>query len=113
MTVWLDAHISPRLAGWITSELDCTCEAFRSLGHASTADRDVYLAARTAGAVIVSKDRDFVEWQKLLGPPPKVIWLRCGNRTNEQMKSLFSSLLPNCFVLLQTTDLVEIWDERP
>ena len=36
--------------------------------------------AATNGFTIVSLDADFAEMAALLGTPPKVIWLRCGNQ---------------------------------
>jgi predicted nuclease of predicted toxin-antitoxin system len=36
----------------------------------------------------VSLDADFAERAALLGPPPKVLWLRCGNRSTEYVEKL-------------------------
>jgi len=36
--------------------------------------------ARANGFTVVSQDADFAEMASLLGPTPKVIWLRCGNQ---------------------------------
>jgi predicted nuclease of predicted toxin-antitoxin system len=33
-------------------------------------------------------DSDFVVLATLLGPPPKVIWLRCGNQPTEIIEML-------------------------
>ena len=110
MTIWLDAHLSPLLAPWIAGEFGCECKPFRELGFQSSPDRTVYLAARLANATILSKDSDFAEIQRLLGPPPKVIWLRCGNRTNEAMKTILARTLSSVFKLLETDNLVEVKD---
>ena|ERR1044072_2611714 len=108
MTLWLDAHLSPLLAPWIEAECGFVCVPFRNLGFASEADRTIFLAARSANAIIVSKDRDFVDWQALLGAPPKILWLHCGNQTNDQLRRLLSLTLGDALVLLDTEDLVEI-----
>jgi predicted nuclease of predicted toxin-antitoxin system len=36
----------------------------------------------------VSLDADFAEMASLLGPPPKVIWLRCGNQPTAVIERL-------------------------
>lgn len=112
MTIWLDAHLSPLLAPWIEEEFGCTCIAFRTLRFQSTDDRKVFFAARLTNAVIVSKDSDFPDLLRLLGPPPKVIWLRCGNRTNHEMKELLKATLPDALRIIESEDLVEIKDAR-
>ena len=48
-------------------------------------DRAVWEYAREHGYVIVTKDDDFVRLQLLLRYPPKVILLRLGNCTAQQI----------------------------
>jgi predicted nuclease of predicted toxin-antitoxin system len=60
----------------------------RLLGMAEADDRSIWQYARTNGFVIVSQDADFADMATLYGPPPKVIWLRCGNQTNEVVEML-------------------------
>jgi predicted nuclease of predicted toxin-antitoxin system len=48
-------------------------------------DRALWEYAREHGYVIVTKDDDFVRLQLLLGYPPKVILLRLGNCTTQQV----------------------------
>ena len=96
------------MSPWISESFGCECKPFRELGFQSAADRDVFLAARQAGAIILTKDSKFVELQRLLGAPPKIIWLRCGNRSNQAMKELLTSTLPEAFNLLVNDDFVEI-----
>ena len=110
MTLWLDAHLSPLLAPWIESQAQCQCAPFRTLGLQRTPDRQVFLAARLANAVILSKDSDFPDILRLLGPPPKVIWLRCGNRSTRDLQALLMAALPAALKLLESDDLVEIKD---
>jgi predicted nuclease of predicted toxin-antitoxin system len=42
-------------------------------------DRVVWARAAREGFVLVTKDEDFHRMSVLLGPPPKVIWIRLGN----------------------------------
>jgi predicted nuclease of predicted toxin-antitoxin system len=108
MKVWLDAHLSPQLAPWIEAQFECECKCFRELGFQSSADRTVFLAARLVEAIIISKDSDFADLQRLLGPPPKVIWLRCGIRPNQKMRELLDATFPSALKLLEVDDLVKI-----
>lgn len=60
----------------------------RDLGMASAADDAVWNYALKRGLVIVSKDADFHQRSFLAGPPPKVVWIRLGNCTTEQIAAL-------------------------
>jgi len=43
-------------------------------------DLAIWNYAKEQGFVIVTKDSDFHELGLLYGDPPKVIWLKCGNK---------------------------------
>lgn len=58
------------------------------LGLAGAADNAIWQYARQNGLVIVSKDEDFHRFSILYGPPPKVIWVRLGNCSTEQIIAL-------------------------
>ena len=63
-------------------------------------DEDIFLSARTAGAVIVSKDSDFVDLVNRLGQPPQILWITCGNRSNAHMKELLVKSFSQAMSLL-------------
>lgn len=44
--------------------------------------------AKANGFTILSQDVDFAEMAALLGPPPKVIWLRAGNQSTASISAL-------------------------
>ena len=50
------------------------------LGLGNAKDSTVWDAAREGGFLLVTQDADFAEMAALIGPPPKIVWLRCGNR---------------------------------
>lgn len=57
MTLWLDAHLSPSLAPWITSEFDgIDSMSLRDLGLRHAEDLEIFRAARDANAVVMTKD---------------------------------------------------------
>ena len=51
-------------------------------------DRRIWDYAKASEFVLVTLDADFVEMAGLLGPPPKVIRLRCGNQTTAVIAAL-------------------------
>ena len=51
-------------------------------------DTVIWEFARQHEYAIVTQDSDFAERSKLLGPPPKVVWLRCGNATPQRIEAL-------------------------
>ncbi len=52
-------------------------------------DRVIWEFAKANGLTIVSQDSDFADMAVLFGPPPKVIWLRCGNQSNDVIEKMF------------------------
>ena len=50
------------------------------MGLGEADDRTIWDHAAAHGFAVVSLDVDFAERAALMGPPPKVIWLRCGNQ---------------------------------
>lgn len=78
--IWLDAHLSPRLAIWLKEEKGIHAEPLRNLGLRDAEDDVIFDQARREEVVVMTKDRDFVDLVVRHGPPPQVIWLRCGFR---------------------------------
>ena len=112
MTLWLDAHLSPALAVWFRRTCDVSCSAVRELGLRDATDRDIYMAARTAQAIIVTKDLDFVQLLERHGPPPQILWLTCGNTSNARLVQILSGYWPTISTLLANGEpLVEVGDE--
>jgi len=107
--IWVDAHISPAVARWITAEFGEPAQSVRELGLRSAKDKDIFAAARQAQAIVMSKDADFAEMVDRLGPPPSVIWLTCGNTSNAALRVLLKSTLSRAIELIARGDaLVEI-----
>ncbi|MPZ16981.1 MAG: hypothetical protein GEV06_03555 [Luteitalea sp.] len=60
----------------------------RRLGLGGAPDSRVWQAAREHEALLVTKDEDFHRLVLLQGAPPKVIWIRLGNCSTQQMAEL-------------------------
>ena len=63
----------------------------RDCGLLGLPDEDVWEYARANGFTIVSKDSDFQQRSLLYGPPPKLVWLRIGNCTRQQLVQLITT----------------------
>lgn len=114
MTLWLDAQLPPSIAVWIQATFGIECHAARELGLRDAKDASIFQAARDAGAVVMTKDRDFVELLRRLGAPPQVLWLTCGNTSNARLREILASVLPAAVQLLERGErLVEIGDVPP
>ncbi|MGI9165429.1 MAG: DUF5615 family PIN-like protein [Pyrinomonadaceae bacterium] len=55
---------------------------------AEASDQDIWQHAAAQGFTIVSFDSDFADMAALFGPPPKVLWLRCGNQPTARIEQL-------------------------
>ena len=104
--IWLDAHLSPSIARWIAETFAVECVSARDLGLRDALDPPIFAAARAAGANVMTKDADFAKMVERLGPPPRVIWLRCGNTSNVALKDLLIRELPACIVRLADGDSI-------
>lgn len=109
---WIDAHLSPALAAWINRTYEgITAKSVRAVGLRDAADEEIFRAARKADVVMMSKDGDFLNLLDRYGPPPKVIWITCGNTSNQQMRSILKQMLPAAVRLLDADEtIVEIGD---
>lgn len=111
MNVRLDNQLSPVLARWIAGQFNVVAQSVRELGLASASDPEIFFAAREAGAVVVTKDQDFVRLLERHGPPPKVIWITCGNTSTVRMRQILATALPTALELLSKGEsLVEVRD---
>ncbi len=110
MTIWIDSQLSPAIAKWITESFPVQAVALRDLGLRDATDRQIFAAAKQAGAVVMTKDSDFAELVNRYGAPPQVIWLTCGNTSNARLKQILTTTLPQAIALLDTGEpLVEIY----
>jgi len=84
-------------------------DTVRELGLRDAADMDIFTAARKADAIVLTKDADFPHLLSQHGPPPKVIWLTCGNTSNSRLKTILASKLPEILLLLDSGEsMVEV-----
>jgi len=85
-----DENLSPSLVSLLSS-LFPESKHVREVGLATADDDRVWSYAYTHDFVIVSKDSDFHQRSFVKGPPPKVIWLRCGKGGTQKIADLLRS----------------------
>lgn len=89
MKLLFDENLSSKLPGLISAMFPGSAHV-RQCGLLGLPDEDIWDYARVNGFTIVTKDSDFQQRSLLYGHPPKIIWLRTGNCTHEQLLRLVS-----------------------
>jgi predicted nuclease of predicted toxin-antitoxin system len=109
MLIWVDAQLSPAIAPWPAENFSVSARSLRDLGLRDATDREIFTVARSASAVVMTKDSDFVKLLEEFGPPPQVVRLTCGNTSNARPKKILTKALPQAISLLESGEpLVEI-----
>ena len=88
MRFLIDAQLPPALVGWLRDR-GHQAEHVVDLDMVGASDAAIADRAEATGAVLVSKDEDFLTLR--LPDRFALLWLRCGNATN---RALFAWLEP-------------------
>ena len=79
----------------------------------TASDREVHTRARAHGAVVITKDIDFVQLLEQYGSPPQIVWVTCGNVSNAAIRTIFETAWPRLAALLaQGEPLIEVGSRR-
>ncbi len=110
IAIWIDAQISPVIATWIDQNYEeIGAKPVRDVGLRDAEDEEIFEAAREADVIVMSKDSDFTELLERNGPPPKVIWLTCGNTSNQKLRKILRRMLRPVVKILEGSEaIVEI-----
>src|SRR5687767_10560996 len=90
MKLLFDENLSPRLPQFL-KETFPESRHVRDCALKGKTDREIWEYARREQFVIVSKDSDFLQRSLIHGTPPKVVWLRIGNCTRDDLLRLILS----------------------
>ena len=88
MKLLFDQNLSFKLCQRLTDLFPGSSQV-RLLGLGEADDQAVWHYAQAKGFTLVSQDSDFADMAALFGPPPQVIWLRCGNQPTAHIETLF------------------------
>jgi predicted nuclease of predicted toxin-antitoxin system len=109
--IWIDAQLPPALARWLQTEHGTDARHVVELGLHGARDAEIFEAARAASepVAVVTKDDDFARLLERHGPPPQVVWLRCGNVTNRELRRIVLDAWPQALNLLAAGEaLIEL-----
>ena len=87
MKLLLDENLSPLLVKSLFDLYPGSAHV-HDLGLGASDDSAIWGYAKENGFSIVSKDADFAERSVLESDPPKVVWLRIGNCTTDDVEAL-------------------------
>ncbi|MGH8190043.1 MAG: DUF5615 family PIN-like protein [Rhodanobacteraceae bacterium] len=79
MKLLLDENLSLRMLADLEGVFPGSNQVVK-LGFETAGDAAIWTYAREHGYALVTKDSDFHELATLYGSPPKIIWIKCGNR---------------------------------
>jgi predicted nuclease of predicted toxin-antitoxin system len=81
------------------------------IGLASASDSVIWSHAATIGAVLITKDEDFVMLRALDNNGPPVVWVRIGNTTKRALLGQFAEKFAAIVASLERGDtIIEISD---
>jgi len=100
----LDENLSVHVLARIADSFPGSTHVKR-VGLLPATDQDTWDRARTQGYVLVTRDRDFEQLCALRGAPPKVVWLRVGNCSTQQVARLPHGNLTNLEAFVQAPEV--------
>ena len=92
MKLLFDHHLSHKLVKRLADVFPDSTQT-RLLGLSTADDIVIWDHAGQHGFMVVSLDADFYDLSVLRGHPPKLIWLRCGNSTVQEIERLLRANL--------------------
>lgn len=87
MNLLFDQNISFRVIKKLSDHFT-SAKQVRELGLEDSSDIEIWEYAKNNGFTIVTFDADFFDLSNLNGHPPKIIWLRTGNTTTENIANI-------------------------
>jgi predicted nuclease of predicted toxin-antitoxin system len=98
---FIDTQTAPRLARYLKSKGFDSIHAmhYEEDGHLMK-DKKIIEIAVNEDWVIITKDSDFLDNFYLNGSPPRIIYLKIGNITNNELLDLFENNFENLIKLL-------------
>ena len=107
MKLLFDQNISFRVIKKISAKFP-QAKQVRELRLENNSDNQIWEYAKANGYTIVTFDADFYDLASLNGHPPKIIWLRTGNTTTENIADIFNKQAEPIRDFLENKDLIHI-----
>ncbi len=87
MKLLFDHNLSPRLVDRIADLFPESAHVYR-LDMAEAEDIEVWRYAQEQGFTIVTRDNDYNDLMQLKGFPPKIVWIRRGNCSTNEIEAI-------------------------
>jgi predicted nuclease of predicted toxin-antitoxin system len=108
----VDAQLPPALARYLVA-LGHEAEHVAAIGLESASDGRIWDNAVAAGAILITKDEDFVTMRALSRQGgPVVVWMRVGNTTRRALIALFDAVFPAILEAIERGETVIQVPER-
>ena len=108
MKLLFDQNLSFKLCRQL-ADLFPDSQQVRLLGMERSDDSAIWEFARANGFILVSQDVDFADMATLYGPPPRVIWLRCGNQPTSAIEKRLRDHA-DAIAAFETDDAAACWE---
>lgn len=89
MKLLFDQNISHRIISKL-KDVFPDAKQVRELGLENSTDHDIWEHAKSKDYSLVTFDADFYDMSNLYGHPPRIIWLRTGNRKTSDLAELLT-----------------------
>lgn len=90
--ILIDENLPKKLANQLI-EISIEGAHVSEKGLVNNSDHKIWQYAKEYNYAILTKDNDFTDLSKLLGCPPKVIRLNCGNQTTTNIAKIIAAKL--------------------
>lgn len=107
MRLLFDQNISYKIVNKLV-DIYPDCKHISQLGLYNSNDSDIWVYAHDNNYVIVTFDSDFYDISLLSGCPPKIIWIRTGNLTTNEIAGLLRANKENISQFLNSPEFVEM-----
>jgi predicted nuclease of predicted toxin-antitoxin system len=108
----IDAQLPPALVRRLTA-LGHDAEHVADIGLATASDRHIWDRAVSSGAILITKDEDFVTMRALsLGGGPTIIWVRVGNTTTRALFAMLDLVMDEILSAIERGETVIQLPER-
>lgn len=107
MKLLFDQNISFRIVKLLANDF-MDCKQVKMLGLEDKSDFSIWEYAKQNDYVIVTFDADFADISYVRGTPPKIIWLRVGNKTTKSIAEILIENKNLIMEFIQSKDLVDV-----
>lgn len=103
MKLLFDQNLLPRLVALLADVFEGSLHV-RQAGLDRADDDSIWRFARDSGFAIVTKDSDFQERSQIAGSAPRVVWIRRGNCSTQDIESILRTHALRIAALQQEPD---------